>query len=188
MKILVVDNGTRLLGKLEKLSSLFGTVEKTNKINSLHAEGYDLVILSGSSTSSVLYGHDEYAEEINLIRSGGVPVIGICFGCELIAYAFGGELKELTARHHGIKEIEILSGVFKEKNKKVSIYENHRWIISKVPEEFEVIAMSPEGPEGIRHKSLPLYGLQFHPENFVDETEGDELFGELIARISSVLT
>ena len=62
----------------------------------------------------------------------------------------------------------------------VRVFESHRWVVDKLPETFDVLALSNDGPEIIKHKNLPLYGFQFHPENFVEESEGDELFLKIL--------
>lgn len=157
-------------------------VEKFDDISDLNVSEFDFVILSGSRDSSVVWQHDDFQDEISLIRSLQIPLIGICFGCELIAYSFGGTLKELPIRHKGIRSIKITDNNFYSKSE-ISVYENHRWIIDKMPEGFKVLACSDDGPEAIKHSNRPIYGLQFHPENFVDETEGNEVFLKLFQEL-----
>ena len=180
MKILLIDNGTKLLKKLEVLIPGVEVVKKFGNINPWDTDEYDLIVLSGSVGFSVLYNHNKFQKEINLIKSSTKPIIGMCFGCELVAYAFGGELKELSYRDKGIREIHIIDRkLFKKKT--IKVYEGHRWVVSKLPPHFKVIAKSDEGIEAIKHETLPIYGFQFHPENFVDEAEGDELFLQLLS-------
>lgn len=179
MKILLIDNGTSLLAKLEDLIPGAEIVKKWDE--EFNAEEFDMVVLSGSKDSSVVWNHELFQKEINLIQKTKKPLIGICFGCELIAYAFGGKLKELREVHKGIREIEFLS-LDLSSEKKVKVYEHHKWIIESLPEPFVVLAQSSEGPELIKHKTLPIYGLQFHPENFTVETSGDEIFRTLLSK------
>jgi GMP synthase-like glutamine amidotransferase len=180
MKILLIDNGTKLLTKLQDLIPGSEVTKGWKEIVPSDINNFDLVILSGSSSSSVVWNHQDFENEVQLIKETKKPIIGICFGCELIAYAFGGSLKQITQEHRGIREIEILD-IELFKDKKIRVYEHHKWIIDKIPEHFVVLAKSVDGPEAIRHMTLPIYGLQFHPENFVDETEGDELFLTLLS-------
>jgi GMP synthase-like glutamine amidotransferase len=178
MRILLIDNGSNLTQKLQDLIPGNEITEKFGGFKLEDSDNFDLVILSGGQ-HNILFENDSFSEEIKLVKSGK-SVIGICFGCELIARAFGGELIELPEEEKGIFEIEILDKSLGDKNMKV--YEGHRWAVSKVPEEFEVLAKSERGPEIIKHKILPIYGLQFHPENMVDETEGDDLFLRLLSQ------
>ncbi len=184
MKVLLIDNGTSLLDKLQELIPGIEIIKKWNNILDSDLNYFDLVILSGSSNSSVVWQHEDFKDEINLIRSSKVPLIGICFGSELIAYSFGGSLRELTTRHKGIRSINIVDD-FGFHKPVISVYENHRWIIDKMPQEFSVLAKSDDGPEAIKHINLPIYGLQFHPENFVDITEGDEFFLGILSKFST---
>lgn len=172
MRILLVDNGSNLLPKLQKLIPDKEVTVTSDGIESINE--YDLIVLSGGPHNV----SEDFNKEIDAIKSGK-PIIGICFGCELIASTFGGEIKELPEEQKGIYEITLedakLGGP-----KKIKVYEGHKKFISKVPKEFEVLAKSEKGPEIIKHKNLPIYGLQFYPENLVDETDGDELFLNLL--------
>ena len=172
MRILLVDNGSNLLHKLQKLIPGDEITVASDGIETINE--YDLIVLSGGPHNV----SENFNKEVDVIKSGK-PVIGICFGCELIASAFGGEIKELSEKQKGIYEIELqdmkLGGP-----KKIKVYEGHKQFISRVPEEFEILAKSEKGPEIIKHKTLPIYGLQFHPENLVEETDGDELFMNLL--------
>ena len=140
MKILLVDNGTSLLQKLQKLAGTEVTTKKWDEVVPTDASTYDLIILSGSSHYSVVRNYELFTKEVALIKSAKVPMIGICFGCELLAYTFGGKLGELKERSHGIKEIRFVE----EGNSlkvHLNVYESHDWIISELPKEFSVISV-----------------------------------------------
>ncbi len=94
MKTLIVDNGSTLLEKLVKLSP--GTEEVVDYENIPDdIRDYSLIILSGSSQFPVV-GHEQSLQaEIQLIINAKIPIVGICFGHELIAHAFGAELVHL---------------------------------------------------------------------------------------------
>lgn len=184
MKILLIDNGTSLLSKLQKLIPDSEITLNYQEVKNVNVNNFDLVILSGSKDSSVVWDHENYTDEINFIKECTIPLIGICFGSELINFAFGGTLKEMSSRHHGLRTINIL-------NREiigfpfVSVYENHRWIIEKLADQFIVLGESDDGPEIIRHIKNPIYGLQFHPENLADESYGDEIFFNIIKILSN---
>lgn len=175
MKVLIIDNHTKHIKKLRDL--LRGntiTVRKREVISLGGLEKFDLVILSGGShVCPIKNHHKEYKKEIDFLKKTDKPVIGICLGFEIIAVAFGSSLKELGAREKGICKIKF-------KNKKVEVYESHRFGISKTSDSLEVLAVSEDGPEAVKHKKKPIYGLQFHPEMFVQETDGDEIFAKII--------
>ncbi len=185
MKILLIDNGTTLLRKLEKLAGPHEITKKWNDISIADATYYDLIILSGSSQYSVNQNYNLFETEIELIKSTRVPLIGICFGCELIAYTFGGTLGELKKRHQGIREIHFLEKSL-SLQENVKVYENHQAVITVMPAGFSIVAESADGPEMIKHTSLPIFGLQFHPEHFVDKTEGDEVFSRIVKSVTTL--
>ena len=179
MKILLIDNGTTLINKLKELIPGDEVVHSYNDFDK-DTEGFDLVILSGGSKYQLLGNEDKFEKEIKFIKEAKIPIIGICFGYELIAHAFGATLKELPENKKGIYEVEILDE--KLGKGKIKVFESHRWVIDKLPDVFGILAKSDDGPEIIKHKEKSIYGLQFHPENFVEETEGDELFLKLLSQ------
>lgn len=182
MKILIIDNGSSYLVKLKSLVSNHAlTVKQYSEIKSTDKDDYDLLILSGGHTISVV-GHDsDFAKEINLIRTTNTPVLGICLGFELIAYSYGGWLEKLTTKEKKILEIypTVEDKVFTNL-KVLKVFENHRWVVTKESKKFMGLAMSKDGIEIIKHNEKLIYGFQFHPEMFEDVTQGDELFANFI--------
>lgn len=184
MKVLLIDNGSILLEKLKTLIPGEESIIKFDSLKSVNTDNFDLVILSGSHDNSIVWNGDKYLDELNFVKNTTKPIIGICFGLELIVKSFGGEIKELENKDKGIKEIEILDKSIYSKPV-IKVYESHRWTVGKLPEDFDILAKSEIGPEIIKHKTLPIYGFQFHPENFVDELEGDEVFLQLFSNLSN---
>ena len=62
----------------------------------------------------------------------------------------------------------------------LKVYGAHNWKIDKVPENFIVLAESDNCIQIIKHKNREIYGFQFHPEMFIDETCGNEIFENLL--------
>jgi GMP synthase (glutamine-hydrolysing) len=176
MKTLLIDNGSTLVKKLAILSP--GNEEVVDYAHIPEdLSSYSLIILSGSSKFPVHGNEDTFKAEIELIKNAEVPVVGICLGHELIAHAFGAEILHLGTQHKGLFEVvvtqphEIFGGkvVF-------SVYENHQFGITSVPESIEVLAESPNSIAVIKHVDKPIYGFQFHPEHMTDQQYGDEVF------------
>jgi len=187
MRVLLIDNGTTLLEKLRALIPGEEIVHQPMNISAMDTKDFNLIILSGSKDLTVMYDGAHFNEEIELIQNTQTPLVGICFGCELIATAFGGTLKRLAERHSGIREIAIISDdeVLGLKNgESHKVYEGHRWIIDKIPRDFNILAKSSDGPEIIQHNTRPIWGFQFHPENLVDQTTGDEMFLRLFSNLT----
>lgn len=188
MKILLVDNGTTLKEKLEKLIPGCEEVVCFDQFSSEEAEHVDLVILSGSSLGP-LYGNESaYQEEIEFIQNTQKPLIGICFGYELIVHAYGGTLKQLPEHAVGTVAIKVLEPEVFDGRDSFTAFENHRWGIDDMPDNFVVTAESEHGPEAIRHTTLPIFGFQYHPENHVDAHVADEMFVALISRCAASIS
>lgn len=188
MKILLIDNGSGLLNKLKEIIPGDEIVLRPDTISPEDSVSFDLIILSGSKDLTVVYDSEHFKKEVELIKQTKTPIIGVCFGCEIIAVTFGGSLRRMDERHSGIRKIKSVSNneiIGTKDGEIVNVYEGHRWIIDKVPNDFEVLATSEDGPEIIFHKNRPICGLQFHPENFVDQTAGDEIFLKLLSKITT---
>lgn len=184
-KILVINNGTIHLKKLLSLLPEEVTVVDYTNITPPQIREADIFILTGSSTLPVRGNEKVFSKETGIILSSGKPVIGICLGCELIATAFGATLKSLGQKRQGL--INIVATPSKdhilEAGRNFSVYEGHKWAIDSLPLEiFDILAQSPDGPEIIKHRTLPLWGFQFHPEHMTDETLGDEIFLNILHR------
>ncbi len=185
MKTLLIDNGSTLLTKLEKLIPGEKIVASLEDISSLSDNNYNLIVLSGGGRYIVTGNENILRPEMGLVQSTQVPIIGICYGCEVIVDTFGGTLEEMPRKEKGIIEVEIIypDPIFDGKNI-VRVYESHQWRIKSLPKDFIVLAKSSHGIEAIRHSFLPIYGFQFHPENFVDKTEGSEVFLKIFNSIA----
>ena len=185
-KVLIIDNGTIRLGRLESL--LVGMeceVVRAEGLVVADARRADLIVLSGGSEFPIVYNEDRYRNEIDLIRNADRPIVGICLGFELIAHAYGAELVTLERRERGIVDLEVMhdsNGLF-TRVPNLSVYEAHRWTVRAIPDDFIELARSADGVEAIRHRSRALYGFQFHPEMFAEITSGDEVFRNVLQEI-----
>lgn len=183
MKVLIINNHTKHLKKLQTLIAGNDiTVFEREDFVLKEVDDFDLIIISGGSHVYPVKNHrDTYREEIEFLKTTEKPVIGICLGCEIIAVAFGSTLQALPARERGICEVQF-------GKKSIRVYEAHRFSIEAVADKLEVLATSKNGPEIIKHKTKPIFGFQFHPEMFVNKTEGDEIFLEIISKIRKQCT
>jgi len=109
MNILIVDNGIVRISELQKLlENHTYEIMKLGDIDLGIADRFDAIVLSGSSKFPIFGNEDLYRDEINLIKNSTKPIIGICLGFQLIAYAFGAELKRVDKKIRGIIEISIV--------------------------------------------------------------------------------
>jgi GMP synthase (glutamine-hydrolysing) len=186
MKILLINNGTKHLGKLKDLLypnelDIYPLISKYPNVNN-----YNLVVLSGGGLFSIMSAPEVFREEVNLIKSSAKPIIGICEGCEAIAYAFGAKLELSYRKTKGVRKIiplindSVIAGF-----DQIEVYEAHYWAITTLGKNLTGLAKSRSGYEIIKHKKRPIYGLQFHPEMLTNEATGDDIFRKIVSNITN---
>lgn len=116
----------------------------------------------------------------------GIPVLGICYGMQLMAHYFKGEVVAAEHREYGKKEIELLtdSPLIAGLAKKQTVWMSHGYHVTKVPQGFVIDAQTDTSPVVIMSdETRKLYGVQFHPE--VQHTEyGIEMIKKFVFDIS----
>ncbi|MEK6890898.1 MAG: gamma-glutamyl-gamma-aminobutyrate hydrolase family protein [Nanoarchaeota archaeon] len=179
MKILVINNGSYFLKELKAaLKNHKVSIVDFNKVN--QTKDFDKIILSGGHRLNVEDHTREYSNEIKIIKSSSKPILGICLGFELIGKTFGENLVRLEKCEKGILDVRLI-----KKNKiinglnKFKVFEDHRWVLKHT--KFMIpIAKSKDGIEIIKHPKKDIYGVQFHPEMFVDKTEGRTILNNFL--------
>jgi para-aminobenzoate synthetase component 2 len=120
--------------------------------------------------------------------AGKVPILGVCLGHQCIGYTFGAEIVRAGRLMHG-KTSEINHDgrtIFEGVPNPFVATRYHSLIIKPgtLPAEFEITATTADDPDeimGIRHKTMPIEGVQFHPESFLTD-EGPKLLKNFLAR------
>lgn len=125
-------------------------------------------------------------ELIPALAQAGLPMLGVCLGHQSLACAFGGELMRTPELMHGkVSAIEHQGqGLFAGLPSPFQATRYHSLTVKpeSVPSELEVTAQTADGIiMGLRHRSLPLEGLQFHPESLATE-HGKTLIRNFLAR------
>lgn len=131
MKILIVDNGTKHLRMLKKLLiNIPFEIINYSDINIVQSQKFDAVILSGGHNFPVFGNEHLLQDELNFVKKSKSKIFGICFGFQLIASAFGAELKLLQKKEHGIIDIQITSPDKIFLNiPNFRVFEGHRWVV-----------------------------------------------------------
>ena len=106
--------------------------------------------------------------------AGKLPILGVCLGHQSIGAAFGGRIIRAQQLMHGKTSVIHTSqqGVFADLPKDFTVNRYHSLAIerSSCPPELEVTAWTDDGEiMGVRHRSLPIHGVQFHPESILTE-------------------
>ncbi len=187
MKISLIDNYdsfTHLLLRLtEEALGVSPHLMKNDQIDYDIIAKSDLLILSPGPALPKDSG--QLMEVIDRFHSSK-PILGVCLGHQALAQYFGASLKNLNTVTHGIKSrVRILdkSGIFKNMPDFIEVGRYHSWVVDEktLPPCLEVIATDEEHGliMGIKHKELPIQGIQFHPESFMTEL-GLEMFRSIL--------
>jgi anthranilate synthase component 2 len=123
---------------------------------------------------------------LDLIKRAGpeVPILGVCLGHQAIGQVYGGRIVRAQTLMHGklSKVHHTGQGVFEGIAQDFSATRYHSLIIDRasLPEELEITATTNDGLiMGVRHKSYPVHGVQFHPESIASE-HGHQLLANFL--------
>lgn len=171
-KIIILDFGsqtTQLIGRRVRELNTYCEIVPYNKFphNDPSVIG---VILSGSPFS--VYDDKAFKTDINALR-GKLPVLGICYGAQLMAWENGGNVESASSREYGRARLEqvdgsnpLLTGI----EKGSQVWMSHGDTITALPENFSIIASTAEVPvAAYQAGGEKLWGVQFHPEVYHSE-------------------
>ncbi|NIA08352.1 MAG: glutamine-hydrolyzing GMP synthase [Nitrospiraceae bacterium] len=170
-KILVLDFGsqtTQLIARRVREARVYCEIYPYNiPIDKIEQMGPKGIILSGGPASV----YDKDAPTVSpLIFELGIPILGICYGMQLITYLFKGKVERSQRREYGPARLLIddLDGLFHGLASGPSthrVWMSHGDKINALPKDFIGMAHSESSPvAAIRHKTLPIFAVQFHPE------------------------
>jgi GMP synthase-like glutamine amidotransferase len=148
-------------------------------------DGYDGVVLSGSpDMASTGAARAKYSAEIEAIRETRAPVLGVCFGHQLAAIAFGSKVvKDVRPVVEFVRtEVVAADPLFGGLPKSIMLVESRHEVVESLPTGFGLIARSETSKiAAMKHRTLPIYGVQSHPERYTSENpEGNRLVGNFV--------
>ena len=185
MNIYVIDHNTVHLPLIAKLvtekchdvSSI--TFRKTHHNHDELIDQADIIIISGG-TWLVHLNPGTHKRLIKKLVESNKPIFGICLGAEALATYFGATLVQLEHRVKGLVGITSDSLIGRD----AQVYSYHNWAIESVPDDLKVLATSETGVEAFKHKKLPVWGVQFHPEAKRGKNQGHQFFEAFIREVS----
>ena len=188
-KVLILDFGsqyTKLIARRVRELSVYSEIVPFDiSFDELIKQNPSSIILSGSPES--VANNSAYMLD-NKIFEIGVPILGICYGMQTMAYQLKGQVNTGKKKEFGHTEIDIdnSSEIFKGIKKIALVWMSHGDQVIENPKGFETIASSKTCPiVAFENKSKHIYGLQFHPE--VTHTEiGLEIFKNFLFEISKL--
>ncbi|KAF7791632.1 hypothetical protein EIP86_002651 [Pleurotus ostreatoroseus] len=145
------------------------------------------VILSGSPYSV----YDQDAPHVDpTVFELGVPVLGICYGLQEMAWTMKGKVTKCDHREYGFAQLQVSSNgnssadaLFETLGEEMQVWMSHGDQLSAIPPDFHVIGRTSTAPfAAIAHNSKPFYGIQFHPE-VTHSPRGREVIGRFVLNI-----
>ena len=191
-KILIIDFGsqfTQLIARRIRELGVYSEIISHKKIKNTDInKSIKGIILSGGPLN--VYELKKYSFDKRIIEND-IPVLGICFGHQILSKLSGGKVKQSKHREFGLaniykkKDSPLIKNLFKNK-KTIKVWMSHADQVSKLPKNFDVIASSQNSRFAIvENKSKKFYGVQFHPE--VTHTEnGKKLISNFIFHICRI--
>ena len=186
-KILVLDFGglyNQLIARRVREQHVYAEIKPYNKISvdEIKEIGYKGIIFTGGPNSV----YDELSPHYSAdILNAGIPILGICYGCQLMAYMAGGEIcsAENSSEYGKTAVFTKENSLFKNVPYESVCWMSHTDYVKTPPEEFKIIAYTDKCPcAAMCDEKRKLYGVQFHPE--VTHTEyGKEMLSNFLFEI-----
>lgn len=135
-------------------------IKHYSEMDATDLSGTDGLILCGTALKDNLFF--THTDAFCWLKEITVPVLGICAGMQILTLIFSGSIREDA--EIGMTEVRVIKDnvLFSEKPT-FQAYELHSFSITP-PDSFNVIAVSDTCIQAVKHKSLPIYGVMFHPE------------------------
>jgi GMP synthase (glutamine-hydrolysing) len=171
-KIIIIDFGsqfTQLIARRIRELGVFSEIisHKKVSIKKLKKDSIKGIILSGGPLN--VYQKDKFSFDKQILKLG-IPILGICFGHQILSQKLGGKVKKSKHREFGLAKIHkksnspLIKNFFNKKNKN-DVWMSHADQVSKMPKNFRVIASSRYSKLTIiEDPKNKFYGVQFHPE------------------------
>jgi len=189
MRIAIVDNYDSFTYNLVQYLSELGAqveVERNDAVTALDLLGRELhgVVISPGPGEPVNAGIS--IEVVGLCAERELPLLGVCLGHQSIGAAFGGRITRARSIMHGkVSDVEHDGrGVFEGLDSPLLATRYHSLVVeeSSCPDTLEITARTADGEiMALRHQSLPIEGLQFHPES-IATPQGKALLRNFLAR------
>jgi len=185
-KVLVLDFGSQyaqLIARRVRHQQVYCEIVRhditADRVRELAPKG---LILSGGPAS--VYAEGAPRCDLGLFRLG-LPVLGICYGMQLICEALGSRVASTPAREYGRAQCQVTSddALFLGVPPQTQVWMSHGDQVTAVSDDFVSLARTDTCPfAAVRHRRLPIYGLQFHPE-VTHTPQGEQILGNFLKGI-----
>tara|TARA_A100001011_G_C14321789_1_gene851107 strand:- start:3640 stop:5190 length:1551 start_codon:yes stop_codon:yes gene_type:complete len=187
--VAVIDFGsqyTQLIARRVRELNIYSKIFKHDiSINELLENNIQSIILSGGPSSV----YDKNSPKLNnKILDMGIPILGVCYGLQLLIYNMGGKISKGNIGEYGNANIEHYRKniLFKEVPTTINVWMSHADKVVDISKDWEIISTSNNKIiSAISHKSKPFYGVQFHPE--VTHTEyGTQILSNFLFKVCNL--
>lgn len=140
------------------------------------------IILTGGPNSCYEEGAATYSKELFEL---GIPVLGLCYGAQLMQHLLGGKVEKANVREYGKSHLTVdnSSPLFTNVEKESICWMSHTDYISKIGPDFKIVATTPDCPvAAYENKDKNLYGIQFHPE-VLHTQEGKKMLSNFVLNV-----
>ncbi|MFZ5516195.1 MAG: glutamine-hydrolyzing GMP synthase [Candidatus Zhuqueibacterota bacterium] len=186
-RILILDFGsqyTQLIARRIREQGVYSEIKpftiSSDEIKKIAPRG---IVLSGGPSS--VYANDAPKVDTAILEMG-IPILGICYGLQLLSHLMGGEVTRADHREYGHALLNITRNdpLLENIGSTAKVWMSHGDRVEKLPADFVVLGATANSPYGIiRHRTRNIYGLQFHPE--VAHTDrGDQFIRNFIYNIA----
>ncbi len=184
-KVLVLDFGSQyaqLIARRIRQEHVYCEIIRhdisAERIHELSPKG---IVLSGGPAS--VYESAAPKCDPDIFRLG-LPVLGICYGMQLACEALGGQVQSHPTREYGRANCQVLSDgdLLNDVPRQTQVWMSHGDQVAEVSGDFQALASTDTCPfAAVKHRELPIYGLQFHPE-VTHTPEGSKILGNFLTR------
>jgi GMP synthase (glutamine-hydrolysing) len=187
--VAVLDFGSQLAQliarRVRELNVYSELLPHDTPLTELERRGVRAVILSGGPMSV----YDEGAPKPDAsIWTGRLPVLGICYGAQLMALELGGDVQPSAKREYGPATVQVTrdDGLFADIDREQPVWMSHGDSITRLPDGFQATAQTESTPyAGLAAPARNLYGIQFHPE-VVHTPRGKDVLRNFVTGIAHI--
>ncbi len=184
-KILILDFGsqyTQLIARRVRELNVYCEIHPFNKIPELDGDVKG-VILSGSPSS--VRDADAPKPDLSAIK-GKLPLLGVCYGAQLLAYEYGGDVEGAPSREYGramLRVVDPIDSLMLNVPSPTQVWMSHGDTITKLPENYRIIGSTENVKAAAYHiEGEKTWGIQFHPEVY-HSTDGKQILANFVLGI-----
>jgi len=180
LKTLLVNNYLLKPSKIRRLKKEISLITNeppkiihVSNAHDFNVEKYSAIVLSGGDAPlNWIEVAETYSKVASWIREIKKPILGICFGHQLLGFTFGGRVAQFKRKFEGFYEIDILNhdNIFRDLPNKIKVYKSNMRVVAKIMHDFEILATGSDYEiEAFKHKNHKVFGVQFHPEYYSND-------------------